>query len=230
MADVARGIFTLVDPNPDELDTFDFALSAIRFDVRELLPVLMRPHRIHYTDDIPGSAAVPRPEGRYPGGRLIQVRPMRSNGIIRRNRVAGTTIHEFGHGFMLSRGQREAFIDLFNRTGTWRGGPYWESVNEAFCYWLTRIATDGRLVSPYEARTLDLPDGRHDDFLTVLREQPVDEPEEPEPVEPEPGPDPELLAMRERAEVAERERDQLLEWQREVRRSVDASHSEAPSG
>jgi hypothetical protein len=190
-------------------------------DLRDRLPELLGPHDVNYTDEIAGSTAVPRPEGRYPGSRRILVRPLRrtgGDGELKRNRVAGTTIHEMGHGLRLSAAQRQDYVDLFEGTG-WRNGPYWEQVNEAFCYWLTRLGTDGRLVSPYEGDTRDLPRSRHEKFLEILLGDARGGRDDPDPIDPEPNQD-DLAAMLQRAEAAERQRDELLAWQRDVREVV----------
>jgi hypothetical protein len=80
--------------------------------------------------------------------------------------------------------------------------------------------TDGRLVSPYEDRTLDLADGRRDRFLEIILNEPVDDRGEADPNDPDPSPEAELAQMQLRAEEAERDRDRLLQWQRAVRELV----------
>jgi hypothetical protein len=196
MTNVTIGPVTLLDPTPEEEACFRYAMSVLRPDVSAALPSLIKPHTLDFTVDIPGTQAVPRPEGLYPGGKLIKVRPLRRRGKLQQDRVAGTCLHEMVHGFRFTPVQKQAFIKLFGAT-KWKDPSYWDSVNESVCYRATRILTDGKLVSKYEDDLdLDWSASLEDEYLAILLGQGATTPDEPEPAPPTPGPDPELVLLR----------------------------------
>lgn len=185
MAIVPVGILDVVDPSPEELAICQAALDAVdpAFPLVELLGNQRQRVTFHDSLGALGGSA----EGFYPRfGRVKITRMKGRKGQLKAYRMEGTLLHELGHGFHLTEDQKDAFVALLGGD-SWKGGNYWDHVNEAVPDHCVRLMTNGEIVSHYEEDRLPIPDGKEPDFEAILFSEigvappPVGE-ENPEPM------------------------------------------------